>query len=386
MTSTTTRSYTAYNFLRWVMAGLVAANHGRDMLFLNSTEVPNLSLPWRAIYFLTGFGHTAVVVFFVLSGFFVGGKLLEPGGLEPERLRQYYLDRFCRIYIVLVPALLLTAMLDNVGATFAPIYETTGWSSSWAMPLSHSNTVINFLASLTNLTMVFGGTFGSDGPLWSLAYEWLIYLLAPLLFLGSGILAPRNLSPAFFARVAVVLALIVFVPGLAGLFGIWLLGMVARWSQDRGILGKGNLAWTAAVAGLFLGVMVLDRFNRIGLWGDEVLGLSCAVLCALPALQRINFAKRVNDELAGFSYSLYVTHFPIILFCLGLLQSQGKMLTRLQPSLSAGLLYAGVLAVAVGTAYLFSLVTEANTNRVRRIIRSRVALLMGTLGPGRQAS
>ncbi|MBK6801577.1 MAG: acyltransferase family protein [Novosphingobium sp.] len=97
--------------LRFVAAMLVVMEHSRDLLFLTLVEVSNLSVPWKVFYFLTGFGNEAVIVFFVLSGFWITSAVSR----RIERTdfwRTYLIDRLSRLLIVLVPVLMLGAVLD----------------------------------------------------------------------------------------------------------------------------------------------------------------------------------------------------------------------------------------------------------------------------------
>ncbi len=57
--------------------------------------------------FDTGMGHSAVVIFFVLSGYVISATL-RPGGTALD----YGIKRAARIYSVAIPAVLLTWGLD----------------------------------------------------------------------------------------------------------------------------------------------------------------------------------------------------------------------------------------------------------------------------------
>lgn len=49
----------------------------RSLFFVDFEDAQHGSLPVKAIYFLTGFGHQSVVVFFVLSGFLISSTVIK---------------------------------------------------------------------------------------------------------------------------------------------------------------------------------------------------------------------------------------------------------------------------------------------------------------------
>lgn len=57
-------------------------------------------------------GHQAVIIFFVLSGFFVGGGFISDIN---KNIISYSIKRISRFYTVLFPALCLTFVLDLIG-------------------------------------------------------------------------------------------------------------------------------------------------------------------------------------------------------------------------------------------------------------------------------
>ncbi len=359
------------NFARWSMAALVVIGHARDLIFRDAPQVMGLSLPWKAFYFATGFGHAAVVVFFVLSGFFVGGKLVETEGVGADAIRHYLIDRFSRIYIVLIPAVALTALLDATGATLSPIYGATGWSTSLPGPVAAALNLENFLASLFNVTMYVGAPLGSDGPLWSLAFEWVIYLMFPWLLRDGRALASWRLHRGIALRSGFFILLIALSPALGIWLVIWLAGVVARhWvtRADRAG-GRSRPAVVAALGAAFLGLMAAERVHLLPDWsGDLLLGLAAAGLCAQIGVVAWRGAAGFHGFMAGFSFSLYVVHFPVVLFTVALLQAAGRLPARLQPGAEALGYFLGSVAVAYGTAWLFSTVTEARTHRLRLLL------------------
>ncbi|GAA5511082.1 acyltransferase family protein [Novipirellula caenicola] len=148
-----------------------------------------------------GFGHEAVVFFFVTSGFLVGGGVCECSRTRPLDWRRYLADRSSRLYAVLVFALLLGAMCDSIGSHY---FNAFGFYSNQTPhpvaviggPFVERLDLSHFLASLFMLQEIALPSFGSNDPLWSLAHEWWYYLLFPLLLSGfSKENAPSGLLP-----------------------------------------------------------------------------------------------------------------------------------------------------------------------------------------------
>jgi hypothetical protein len=74
--------------------------HTRNWYFLNIGVVEQPGVLLKLFYFVTVLEKEAVVIFFVLSGFLIGGSLansMQRGGFD---LGRYLIARFVRIYIV----------------------------------------------------------------------------------------------------------------------------------------------------------------------------------------------------------------------------------------------------------------------------------------------
>ena len=112
------------DMVRWISAGMVALGHGWVSLF--AREVTLVS---KALWAIADTRHEWVMIFFVLSGYLVGGSaLLRADSFDFKR---YAVARFSRIYIVLIPALLLTVALDGAAfliAPHSPIYTNDNWA------------------------------------------------------------------------------------------------------------------------------------------------------------------------------------------------------------------------------------------------------------------
>jgi hypothetical protein len=163
----------------------VTFGHCRAFCFVDYRNiVPSMStLPVKAVYFLTGFGHQAVMVFFVLSGLFISSSVLRSLERGTWRWRDYVIDRGVRLYVVLAPGLLLGALWDLVGVHFfnhSGIYSAPLVGFDNSIPAQQLN-LTSFFGSLFFLQTRFTTVFGSNCPLWSLFNEFWYYVLFPLL-------------------------------------------------------------------------------------------------------------------------------------------------------------------------------------------------------------
>jgi peptidoglycan/LPS O-acetylase OafA/YrhL len=77
-----------------------------------------------AAYLITGLGHQWVIVFFVLSGYLVGGSVLRSVAVNHWSWRVYLLNRLTRLYAVLIPALVFGGLLD-LGASTSSEYPVS---------------------------------------------------------------------------------------------------------------------------------------------------------------------------------------------------------------------------------------------------------------------
>lgn len=93
------------DFLRWTSALAVLAGHVRLFLFPPMESIAHPGLPLKTFYLLTGFGHQAVMIFFVLSGFLVGGRAAEKLSDGTFRMADYLADRVSRLKPVLFSSL-----------------------------------------------------------------------------------------------------------------------------------------------------------------------------------------------------------------------------------------------------------------------------------------
>ncbi len=143
-----------------------------------------------ALYGVTAIGHQAVVVFFVLSGYWVGGSLLRKARQGRFSWPSYLADRTTRLWVVLVPALVLTLALDAIGRRyFGAMTACVGDPRYGGVALDQRP--IDGLTFFGNVFFMGGirvPTFGSITALWSLGFEFWMYVIAAIILLSFFVL------------------------------------------------------------------------------------------------------------------------------------------------------------------------------------------------------
>lgn len=383
---------TALNCCRWLAALLVVLQHLRHMLFVEYGAVVNKNIGLQAFYFLTSLGTPAVMVFFVMSGLLVGGTTARKYQQGRYDAADYAIHRISRIYTVLLPALLIGGMLDVIGLWYfndSQIY--TNHRQYLSLPIGEIiGKTLNFGTFFGNVAMMQNWhvpVWGSNGPLWSLAYEWWYYCLF-WAFLGA--MSPRHSLAARCSYVAFAALLLIALPKEMLLwFGIWLLGVALAWSDAvrRKIHPVTGLLLFAAV---LLGVRftyTLKPFNvsdPLAVQFAKNLAIALAFGVLLLSLSRIRSFRlgspRFHEAMAGFSYTTYLVHFPMTVLLVAVLHDRFGIAFARQPTIAAGVYFCLVLGALYLYSYLFATVTEHMTDRVRRALQ-RCWQFSGRLSP-----
>jgi peptidoglycan/LPS O-acetylase OafA/YrhL len=170
------------------------------------------TLWYQALGFLTGFAYQAVVVFFLLSGWLVGGSFLNKLH-EPGAMTSYAVDRMTRLWIVMIPAFVLTLVIGAYTGAIDP--------GTFSYAVANEYSAASFLGNLFGLQDVVLPRFGGNFPLWSLANETWYYVLFPLLVISFT-------GRSTFSRVAPAAVCLLVTMNLTGsivlYFSLWLLG------------------------------------------------------------------------------------------------------------------------------------------------------------------
>ncbi len=347
------------------LAGLqVAAAHLRAEAMPGLRTLDNPALWYQGLAFFTGFAHQAVIVFFVISGWLVGGSYLNKRH-QPGAGKMYAIDRATRLWTVLIPTFMLTLAFGILTGTLDP--RTVDFSSG------NAYSATSFIGNLLGLQTVTLPKFGDNYPLWSLANESWYYPMFPLLV--AAFTSPRRILP-----VLALAACACFLPLEMVAYGaIWLLG--AAFSRVRLDCG----AATRTV--LFVTMIGLSVVMRLKGQNDDLtmqsfpqdlmlslvflLFLSSTVATPVRPGRFVALARSVGNLLSNFSFTLYVVHIPLI----GMIGWLGVHLAGTRQIAvdhwSGLLVYLAVLAAVLVASFGFYRLFEANTARIRRWVKAQ---------------
>ena len=346
----------------------VCANHVRRVLLQPYSDLQHPSLVDTAIYFATSFAHQAVVVFFVLSGFLVGGSVHQLHGCHRWSWSGYAVQRLSRLWAVLVPCLVLTLVWDFLGAKLGggrgydgALADMMFFGTKDNPPLDHSWPTI--LGNLFFVQDIVTPMLGSNLALWSLANEFWYYVIFPLGFFAwkKGTPLSRRVAPASMA------ALICFAMPRSILEGgvVWLFGYFG-WLTVRSKRVSHALTRPASCVALSLLLVASLASVKRGSWlaHDWMLGLVVTLL--LPMLvsagRYVEMLRGIATRLSDISYSLYLSHFSLLAFVIfGLMQRD-----HLAPQASSYAMYGALMALLVGYAALVWFCFEKRTSTVRQ--------------------
>ncbi|HAS6153517.1 TPA: acyltransferase family protein [Vibrio vulnificus] len=294
-----------FDILRGVCAIIVFLGHLRGVFFPNYQDLNDAGILIDLFYFFTGFGHEAVIFFFFLSGYFIASVIERDLNNGSFIWTDYLLKRFLRFQVILLPALLVTCLLDSIALNQSSVYHL-GQLQGFVTPKESVNVSLGlFLANLLSLQSLVGTHYGSNSPLWSLSYEFVYYLLYPILFIW--------VKKRLYLYALVLTSIMVLVlPNVMLLFPCWLMGCLFFYTN---IKSKSLISLLALPLALFV-----NRVLDLGNGGDLILSFSMFLFfsCLRPKLwARGDFiltTKKFGHFMARISFSLYLIHMPVIAF------------------------------------------------------------------------
>jgi peptidoglycan/LPS O-acetylase OafA/YrhL len=360
------------DLVRGMAALMVLLMHGRNLLFLDYSALSHHNLFLLVIYVLSATGHQAVLIFFVLSGYLIGGSVFR--ALEHNRWSwaDYLLHRFTRLWLVLIPGLLLGGMWDWIGMHHthaASLYG--GWSGDHMVANVYERlTGKIFLGNVFFLQKLYVPTFGSNEALWSLTNEFWYYMLFPL---GAIALWKRTRTVPRLVCIALFL-LLLWRPTFPLLpqFLIWLAGvLLTRMPALR--LGNSVRIVAATIYIFFYFGLTRPRFvsDRMGDFiFSTVTFFFFWIMLSATAKARNSASVRLSRTLSSFSYTLYVAHTPLLVLITALLLGERRWTPDATHLTIATVILLGVIAYA----WALATCTEIHTHHVVAWIKARARI------------
>lgn len=363
------------DLFRWTAAFSVVLAHGNRFIADIDVKGGESHSVGLIIYkFIMGFSHPGIMIFFVISGFLVGGtawrEIERTGTINVTRFLQ---RRLIRLWIVIVPALLATFIFDSIGRSLSGV-PVEIYADARSLSFGAASCNVAFLQT------VACDPYGTNGALWTLYNEFWYYLLCV-----SMLLLFRGRSTGKWTRAGLVIFIALLcvaslfqregVPMLP-YFSIWLLGALAAAAR------KPTLPLPAPILLILVigGIVGFRVGTAMSLWSaDGVVQFlfdifTMALFAAFLTKLRFSYWRlhpllaRPSVKMAGFSFTVYCFHVPLMNFMAAILEYgagfgwrdvlQGADWVRL----SCQILF--VLLVC----YLISNFTEKKTDKIRNIL------------------
>lgn len=341
------------DLVRFIAACLVVVYHSNSRLIV---ETP---LPFSQ------YGHSAVIIFFVLSGYVIAFAT----DTKERTARLYWASRLSRVLSLALPVVLLTPLLDLMGESLAP--------ALYAGNTTHDLAWLRVLTSLLFMNEIWSVSIMSFSNIayWSLNYEVWYYVLFSIYVFVS-----RGRRWIWLLGVAALLG-----PKILLLAPIWCAGvLIYRW-QGLHKLPEWS-AWLCVGASIalfyaFEQSRIADSVSAqlktlIGAHLHRELAFSKWFLTdyLLTLIVGLNFigmrgiARRYERlalmlekpirALAAYTFSIYLLHQPLIYFWAALIDLPATGYTR----------YSAVMFGVFATIWLIGSLTERRRFALRQFL------------------
>jgi peptidoglycan/LPS O-acetylase OafA/YrhL len=367
------------DLVRGLAALIVFTGHLRIICF-KEVSLSEIGLFAKLFYFVTGYGHQAVVIFFVLSGFFIIKSIDESARANKWNFSNYSINRLSRLWTVLIPALLIGFVIDRFGFHFFP--STLGYTEQIkyfeGLNARESLNASVFIGNVSFLQGILVPTLGFNTPTWTLPYEFWYYVLFPVLYF---LVYPKY---SLYTRMAFsLLATGVFIivgSEIAIYFLVWLMGGVSFIIYKKLSAGFSLASFLKYFILLAFGfILIMIRFKLSPLFFNDFtlaisFGLLIPVLCTWDI--KMPVLKKLAAYLSNVSYTLYLTHLPLCMFITSWLSFQVSELNAKNIGL-----YTAVCVVTMLYSTLFWYLFERNTDKCRRWVTSLFSKFKASSSP-----
>ena len=352
-------NFSILDALRGIAALYVCVAHARGLLWMGMGQYLKLHHynTWRiydytiaGLMALTKLSGEFVIFFFVLSGFSIAHSLASKNDylpfLKKRALRLYptYLLGLIWAAIVLVIAMkyrpqYFSGILNNDNVLFARFQN----SSNFFKPVQ----ILNNLFYNPNVKSIIA-------PYWSLVYEVIFYLLAPLFILRLRwycIISILLFISGFFFSTDLVVINYCFNYNFYFMIGIYAYHIIPMLEK---YVTRISLSQVLVISILCVGCMIIIESispdNRLSMMLSALLSIFL-IANTLQKKIRIKWLEKIGE----FSYTLYATHFQTILLLFIIYDLAGIINPA---NLSNPIIWITAVPISVVVAYFIYLVTE----------------------------
>lgn len=279
----------------------------------------------------------AVFVFFIVSGYLITISIIKNcqrngGGFN---LIEYTSARISRIY----PPLIFAIAICSVLYLLIRLFELPGNDLSGGSPYGLPNDLYTARNTFTiksddiiNALLMNNGLLQVDGPLWSLCVEWRIYIAVACL--AMLIATKKNIYRILWGGIFILsLTKLKAIDGNAFFYlTIWLtgggvaIGHAFKFRFDariRRIIGVGLVSVIGII--VYFNPEILLASRRLSNNQERAFQFLWCILWLCILFPWVDYDKtffrRTLIGLGGFSYTLFIIHFPVMLFLMSLLQN-----------------------------------------------------------------
>ena len=305
------------------------------------------------------YGRFAVCVFIVLSGFCLTLPVLKTGFTLANGAGDFFRRRAWRILPPYYAAVTISLL-----AIVALIHQMTGSFWDYSLPITPKDIALHLIL----LQNFFGDDYFKINPvLWTIAVEWQIYFLFPLLLWGwrSFGAIPTTLAAVLVSSLGEfgMFHFLSSVPNLnfLGLFALGMLAAYTGFSPDKLAVTCRGMPWGwFAIVALPLS-LYLDKIphGTARLLEDVSVGCLAVSVLVVAVRDRAGWLRRLLDFrplvfIGSFSYSVYLVHAPF----LQIVWQYFVAPLKLAPNVTCVILLTVAAPIVVVIAYLFFLVGE----------------------------
>lgn len=305
--------------------------------------------------------NISVIIFFILSWILISysaASIRENGVFD---WKKYIINRVTRIY----PSLFFVTLLSLIFVFIFPLITGSSEITTYTneVNLARNSYIVASRDYILTLLMLPSGMYQINWPLWSLTIEWWIYIAFMFLFIGIN----SKKGIYWYTAALIVLMFIIdwtSIKNIVYIF-IWFIGAL----YTLYLRHHPNIMKMVRYSSYGLMMLYLIYFWISGMditknsW--EVYGIFqfLVAILSIELVLRINLGKIIGFT-ASFSYTLYILHFPLLLFLFWIFHKYSFI--SWYPIVSSILYF----FFALISAYYISKITE-NKAFYRRLFSSR---------------